>query len=152
MVPPYNASMPRRITRAAVRVLDGAAKLLLKPLDEPGTARTGRRGEEEAYFWLRKHGYTIVARNWRSPRRKGEADLIAWADGFLCIVEVKTRSTREVKPAEAAVDETKKDEMRGVAREYARRLPALPQFRYDVLSVYLDVDPPEITLFRSAFA
>ncbi len=144
--------MPGRLTRAAVRLLDGAASLLLKPADEPETARTGRRGEEAAYFWLRKQGYTIVARNWRSPRRKGEADLIAWEGGFLCIVEVKTRGTREVKPAEAAIDETKKEEMRGIAREYARRLRQTPQFRYDVVSVYTDVEPAEITLFRNAFA
>ena len=134
-----------------VRALDRAAQALLRQPEEAGHMRTGRRGEEEAYFWLRKRGYTIVARNWRSPRRKGEADLIAWEGGFLCIVEVKTRSTREVKPAEAAVDEAKQEELRGMAREYARRLPERPQVRFDVVSVYLDVEPPEITLFRNAF-
>jgi len=35
-------------------------------------------GEEEAYFYLRKLGYVMVARNYRSARRQGEIDLIGW--------------------------------------------------------------------------
>jgi len=144
--------MPRRLTQLAVRALDRAAKAVLRPPDEPAHLRTGRKGEEEAYFWLRKRGYTVVARNWRSPRRKGEADLIAWQDGVLCVIEVKTRSTRDVKPAEAAVDEEKKEELRGMAREYLRHVAGNPKARFDVVSVYVDVEPPEITLFKNAFA
>lgn len=79
--------------------------------------RIGRRGEEEAYFRLRKLGYMMVARNYRSPRRRGEIDLIGWDGDVLCFVEVKTRTTRDVKPAEAAVDHDKQYELRGVARE-----------------------------------
>lgn len=144
--------MPLRLTRLALRVMDRAAEVLLRPPAEAPHRRTGREGEEAAYFWLRERGYTVVARNWRSPRRKGEADLIAWHAGFLCIVEVKTRSTREVATAEAAVDEAKKDELRGMAREYARRMAEPPPIRFDVVSVYVDVDPPEITLYPGAFA
>jgi hypothetical protein len=34
-------------------------------------SRTGQRGEEDAYFYLRKLGYVMVARNFRSPNRRG---------------------------------------------------------------------------------
>jgi putative endonuclease len=90
--------------------------------DIPGHLRTGRRGEDDAYFYLRKSGFVISARNWRSPRHNGEVDLIAWDGPILCFVEVKTRTSRDVKPAEAAVDGHKQRELRIMAREYLRRL------------------------------
>jgi putative endonuclease len=114
---------------------------------------TGRRGEEEAYFYLRRNGYVLVARNYRSPRRRGELDLVGWDGETLCFVEVKTRTTRDVKPAEAAVDAEKQQELVAVAREFMRRVPA-SSFRFDVLSIYLekDVPAPQITLFKNAFS
>lgn len=41
--------------------------------------RTGRSGEEDAYFYLRRQGYVMVARNFRTGRHRGEIDLIGWA-------------------------------------------------------------------------
>ncbi|HWX93999.1 MAG TPA: hypothetical protein VNY29_15330 [Terriglobales bacterium] len=35
--------------------------------DPPAHQRTGRGGEEDSYFYLRKLGYVMVARNYRSP-------------------------------------------------------------------------------------
>jgi hypothetical protein len=40
----------------------------------PKHQRTGSHGEEDAYFHLRKLGVVIVARNFRSPRFRGEID------------------------------------------------------------------------------
>jgi putative endonuclease len=95
-------------------------------------------GEEEAYFYRRKLGYVIVARNYRSARRRGEIDLIGWERDVLCFIEVKTRTTRDVKPAEAAVNHDKQAELRGVAREYLRHLRVAPTWRFDVVGVYCD--------------
>ncbi len=134
--------------------------MLLRTLDRllpreegPPHLRTGRRGEEEAYFYLRRHGYVMVARNFRSPRRHGEVDLIGWDGDVLCFVEVKTRTTRDVMPAEAAVDREKQEELAAMAREYLRRLPAQPAFRFDIVSVYCENRglPPEVTLYKNAF-
>jgi putative endonuclease len=47
----------------------------------PAHQRTGRRGEEDAYFYLRRRGYTIIARNYRSPHHRGELDLVGWERG-----------------------------------------------------------------------
>ena len=79
--------------------------------------------EEDAYFHLRGLGYFVVARNYRSPRRPGEIDLIAWDADVLCFIEVKTRTSHDVKPAEAAVDRAKQHEIAGVAHQYLRRMP-----------------------------
>ena len=145
--------MPGKLTRLAVRVLDGAAKFTLRPPAGAPHLETGRRGEEEAYFHLRRLGYVLVARNYRSPRRHGELDLIGWDGDVLCFIEVKTRTTRAVMPAEAAVDAEKQRDLALVAREYLRRVAGSLPWRFDVVSVYLDEagGAPDITLFKNAF-
>jgi len=145
--------MPGKLTRLAVRLLDGAAKLALRPPAGAPHLATGRRGEEEAYFHLRRLGYVMVARNYRSPRHHGEVDLIGWDGDVLCFVEVKTRTTRAVMPAEAAVDAEKQRDLEHVAREYLRRVAGSPAVRFDVVSVYLEeaAGAPEVTLFKNAF-
>ena len=142
------------MTHLTVRALDRLARMLLRPPTGPAHQITGQRGEEDAYFHLRRNGYVMVARNFRSPRRRGEIDLIGWEGDILCFIEVKTRTTREVKPAESAVDEAKQREIGAVADEYIRRVAGSPTWRFDVVSVYYDRpdSPPEITLFKNAFA
>jgi putative endonuclease len=145
--------MSGRLTQFALRRLDAAIRLTGREPDGPAHLETGRRGEEEAYFHLRAQGYVMVARNWRSPRRHGEIDLIGWDGDVLCFVEVKTRTTREVKPAESAVDREKQRQIVGVAREYLRRLGGSPQHRFDILSIYMEGGgrSPDMILFKNAF-
>lgn len=131
-----------RFTRAILRSLDRFFPTKSKG-DTPAHHLTGRRGEEDAYFYLRRRGYVIVARNYRTARLHGEIDLIGWDKDVLCFIEVKTRTTRDVKPAEAAVDREKRRAIRRVARDYLRSLPErqfpqTPQWRFDVVSVYYD--------------
>lgn len=140
-----------RMTHATVRMLDWIAQHTLKPSRIPAHLETGRHGEEDAYFFLRQHGYVLVARNYRSPRRRGEIDLIGWDQDVLCFIEVKTRTSHDVKPAEAAVDRDKRHNLLAVAREYLRHLPASCQWRLEVISVYYDQQSsqPQIELFRN---
>jgi putative endonuclease len=140
-------------TQTILRFLDWLADHTLPAEKIAAHRRTGRRGEEAAYFHLRKLGYTMVARNFRSPRCRGEIDLIGWEDDVLCFIEVKTRTTRDVKPGEAAVDQHKRRLVAAVAREYLRRFPPSCQWRFDVVSVYYDQSQagcPQIELFRNA--
>lgn len=139
-----------RLTHAVLRILDGIPPKSSEAT--PAHLRTGRRGEEDAYFYLRRRGYVMVARNFRSPRHHGEIDLIGWEKDVLCFIEVKTRTTRDVKPAEAAVDRKKRHDLRKVIREYVRTLPELPQWRFDVLTVQYEDDPrhPSFELFQNA--
>ena len=80
-----------RLTQATIRARDWRAARTLSPEDMPPHQRTGRRG----------------ARNYRSPHNRGELDLVGWDRDVLCFIEVKTRTTHDVKPAEAAVDRHK---------------------------------------------
>jgi putative endonuclease len=142
------------ITQAAIRSLDWIAGKILTPEQVPQHQRTGRRGEEDAYFYLRKKGYVIVARNFRSPHHRGEIDLIGWDKDVLCFIEVKTRTTRDVKPAEAAVDWEKTGQIILVSRDYLRHLPLACQWRLDVLSVYYSdaTTQPQFELFQNTQA
>ncbi len=144
--------MAGRPTRTLLRFLDWLAERALPAEKIAAHHRTGRRGEEETYFHLRKLGYTIVARNFRSPRCRGEIDLVGWEGDVLCFVEVKTRTTRDVKPGEAAVDRHKRSNLAAVVREYLRRFPPSCQWRFDVVSVYYDqskASQPQIEVFRN---
>jgi len=142
-----------RVTQAAVRALDWVAERTLGPEGVPAHQKTGRRGEEDAYFYLRRLGYVMVARNFRSSRRRGEIDLIGWDHGVLCFIEVKTRTTRDVKPAEAAVDRDKQRGLTAVAEEYLGHMAPSCRWRFDVVTVYYEPQSsrPLIELFRNAF-
>lgn len=135
-----------------VRLLDFLGDQFGTGEASPEHLRIGVRGEDEAYFQLRRMGYVIVARNFRSPRCHGEIDLIGWEGKILCFIEVKTRTTHDVKTAEAAVDRHKRREVAEVAREYLKRLPVPFQWRFDIVSVYYDgrTSRPQIELFRNA--
>ena len=146
--------MPGTFTRTVIQTLDAAARMLRR--NGKGRAEhleTGARGEDEVYFYLRQLGYTMVARNWRSPRRRGEIDMIGWEGSVLVFVEVKTRTARDLVPAEAQVDAEKQTEVRRVAREYLLRLEETPEIRFDIVSVYLlPGKKPEIEHFKAAFS
>ena len=148
------------LLRSTIRALDRiTAHLGRTPKFAPHLA-FGVRGEDEAYFYLRKLGFTIIARDYRSPRRPGDIDLIGIENETLCFLEVKTRASRKFLPAEAAVDEDKRATLSSLAREYLRQYAHAqgkqPPHRFDVISVYIESnddlgDSADITLFRNAF-
>ncbi len=150
--------LPGRLTQTLLRSLDHViSKTPTKDGQAPAHQITGRRGEEDSYFYLRRRGYVMVARNFRTARHHGEIDLIGWDKDVLCFIEVKTRTTRDVKPAEAAVDREKRRAIRAVIRNYLRLLPERafpdpPQWRFDVVTVYYEGRPglPTFELFQNA--
>jgi putative endonuclease len=129
----------------------------LHPATQSPTAITGERGEEAAYFFLRRNGFIVVARRWRTGRLRGDLDLIAWEGDVLCFVEVKTRSRRDSISADFAVDRDKERILRGMATAYIGHLPvgldrSKLKTRFDIVSVYLDELPQGIEVIRNAFA
>ncbi len=140
-----------RFTRLSLRAFDTIARFLPAKDSRPQHLHTGARGEEEAYFHLRKQGYVMIARNYRSPRCRSELDLVGWDGETLCFIEVKTRQTRDFMPAEAAVDAEKQRDLSRVAQEFLRKVEGKPPVRFDVVSVYLAGGKAEIELFQDAF-
>src|ERR1700678_2714402 len=84
--------------------------------------RTGVRGETYAYWYLRRHGYVLVARNYTSPGIKGELDMVGYDGPVLAFVEVKTRavSEREQPTPEEAVNADKRRFIARMARQFLR--------------------------------
>ena len=142
------------LTRLVTRSLDAVSHHFGRK--EPEHLRTARRGEMEAYFYLRDHGYRIVAKNFRTPHNRGEIDLIGWDRGILCFVEVKTQAQPGLAPPEMAVDTAKKLHILSVAKRYLRRMPGKrsPACRFDIVSVILgDADRKlAIRLYKGAFS
>jgi putative endonuclease len=112
---------------------------------------SGRIGEDMAHRFLRAHGCTVVARNYRTLSGSGEIDLVDWDGRKLAFIEVKTRGSREFGPPESAVDAEKRERVQQAARDYARRAE-IPwrDTRFDIVSIVLD-QPPRIEWLRDAF-
>ena len=89
--------------------------------EEPEHLRRGRMGEDAAYRHLRKLGYTVVARNYRSRDGRSEVDLIGWDRGQLAFIEVKTRASRDFGAPDSAIDSPKRLNIIRGAADYLRR-------------------------------
>ena len=113
---------------------------------------SGRIGEDMAHRFLRKRGCTVVARNYRPPGGGGEIDLVAWHEGSLVFIEVKTRAVADFGAPDRAVDAEKQRRVERAARDYARRAGARwEQTRFDIVSILLE-KPPRIEWQRGAWS
>ena len=105
-----------------------------------GATVTGARGEKTAAdFLAHRHGFKILASNWRNPRdQRNEIDLVARDGDVLVFVEVKTRTERALVPGYHAIDDRKKRALRRAVHAYLTALPEPPlTFRFDVVEVQL---------------
>ena len=108
----------------------------------------GRIGEDLAHRYLRRHGCTIVARNYRPPYGGVEIDLVAWHGKTLVFVEVKTRAGEDFGTPDRAVDREKRTYVERAARDYARRAGVnWEKTRFDIVGVILE-KPPRIWIRR----
>ena len=109
------------------------------------TVTIGRLGENAAVDFLRKHGYTVIERNYRAGRN--EIDIIATDKDYIAFVEVKARTYRAEgdmpygSPAEA-VTYGKQRRTLAAASEYIRlHRTGDKQPRFDVIEVFLSPSP-----------
>lgn len=118
--------------------------------------QTGVRGETYAYWYLRRHGYVMVARNFTVAGIKGEIDLVGYDGPVLAFVEVKTRSSgsEEFGKPEDAVTPEKRRNLARMARHFlAERRIREAACRFDVLAI--ESRPgwrPVVRLHKGAFA
>jgi putative endonuclease len=118
--------------------------------------RTGIRGETYAYWYLRRHGYTIVARNFTVPGIHGEIDLIGYDGAVLAFVEVKTRQGEDGARGlpEDAVTRDKRRNISRMARQFlAQRRLREAACRFDVVAIESRPGQrPTVRLHKGAFA
>jgi putative endonuclease len=116
--------------------------------------QAGALGEQTAADFLRtRHGYTIVTRNWRSPRDlRDEIDLVCRDGDVLVFVEVKARAAGALVSGYLAVDERKKRALRRAVQAYLGQLTPAPRtFRLDIVEVTLSGRlPPQVMHYENA--
>lgn len=94
----------------------------------------GRKGEDLACKYLKKHGYQIIERNFVSPF--GEADIIALKDDTYCFVEVKTRESDSFGLPSEAVNKAKQHRYHKIAEYFCMVMREEVPIRFDVASIY----------------
>ena len=107
---------------------------------KPTAKRIGDFGEQRAVSYLRRRGYTIVERNYRSGHH--EIDIIARRFGVICFVEVKARTYSPdnvdiAPPPGNAVKHDKQQFTRQAARQYLFEHPTKRSPRMDVIEIWL---------------
>ncbi len=100
----------------------------------------GKLGEERAQAYLREKGFHIRHINWHNFTPSGaigklELDIVAEKDGWLVIVEVKTRSTETFEHPEEAITIKKIRNIINAAHEYIFQFDWNGETRFDVISV-----------------
>ena len=94
----------------------------------------GVKGEDLAATFLKRKGYRIAERNYKTP--VGEIDIIAEDRGTLVFIEVKTRTDDSFGLPFEAVNSKKREKLRKVALFYLKnRCRKDVPSRFDVLSI-----------------
>ena len=113
-------------------------------------SQVGKNGEDIAVDFLKKQGYRILFRNWRTLRW-GEVDIIAIDKSDLVFVEVKTRTTLYSGEPLEAVNFYKLRTLKRAALFFKQQYPKTPAaLRIDVVSVLLVNNSP-VEHFRSVY-
>lgn len=100
--------------------------------------RVGIRGETYAYWYLRRHGYVFIARNYEPAREKGELDLVGFDGDTLAFVEVRTRALVKGRPAlpELSISKEKHEVLVRTAHAFLReRHVKHCPVRFDVVAI-----------------
>jgi len=98
----------------------------------------GRWGEGHAADYLQQQGYTVIARNVRTPY--GEIDLIVQqvseGETIAVFVEVKTRTSKTFGYPEEAITPRKQLNLVSAAQHYLQEHPDLDKnWRIDVIAI-----------------
>lgn len=126
------------------RIREGPVRIWRSRLRRPwgfqfsgSRAEVGRWGEWVALKYLRREGWDILARNWRSPL--GEVDLIAYDGPMLVFVEVRTRLHPGPYRPEESLDAEKEVRLERLAGDFKRRHELTDETaRLDLIAIETD--------------
>lgn len=110
----------------------------------------GKQGEDLACDELRRRGYAILDRRYRT--RFGEIDIIAREAGDIVFVEVKARAGDEFGGAAAAVTAVKQRRIARMATDFLARRALVDQpCRFDVVTVDFVDGRARLQVYTHAF-
>jgi putative endonuclease len=111
----------------------------------------GELGERIAERWLRRRGWRIVQRRFRSGHR--DIDLVAERDGTVAFVEVKARKGAEFGGPVQAVNYRKRKQLERSAMVWIdRHGQEAESYRFDVVGVLLNGAEVRICHVENAFS
>ena len=115
-------------------------------------AEIGSYGERVAAAYLRRHGYRVLTRNYRTTR--GEIDLVCRCGNVLVFVEVRTRASDDYGRPGETIDAAKQEALRYAAGRYLQLLNSQGILhRFDAVEVMLKTGGiPVCTLLVDLFA
>ena len=109
----------------------------------------GIQGEDIAVDYLRRKGYVILDRNWRSGHK--EIDIVARDGDVVVFVEVKARASNFYGRPEDAVTRQKMHRLVLAADAYIRYYAIDADIRFDVVSITGSMGKPYIKHYEGAF-
>jgi len=116
--------------------------------------RVGTDNEKIAASHLVSCGYSIIEVNYRYGKY-GEIDIIARENGYLCFVEVKSRSSYLFGSPAEAVNRKKQDTIKKIAYIYIKQHKLHNEsIRFDIVELIFDkkdLSPKEINIIKNAF-
>ena len=121
----------------------------LTPEERHQAQELGKQGEDMAVQYLKDNGYAILERNYRKGHL--EIDIIAYYEGLLVIVEVKTRSSDTFMRPEEAVNHKKRMDLMHLANYYIKSHRMTEEVRFDVISIVSNAQGTNIEHIKDAF-
>lgn len=113
----------------------------------------GKNGEKAAESYLKKQGYRILKKNYRTP--VGEIDIIAEHKSVLVFIEVKSRTSAAFEHPFMAVTPRKQKKIAQTANYFlAKNTAGDREIRFDVVSVLPSNEKPgvlEVEVLQDAF-
>ena len=141
----------RELLRRLLRHVPGLGARAGAPLSAKSAA--GRRGENAAAAHLKRHGYRVLECNFTT--RRGEVDIVAFRDGVLAFVEVRSQTEPALIDPLATVTRRKQLRVIKAAQAYcaARGLPREDvALRFDVITVlFAEGRKPKVEHVENAF-
>jgi putative endonuclease len=112
----------------------------------------GSYGERVAAAFVRRHGYRVLTRNYKTER--GEIDLVCRQGNVLVFVEVRTRAGDAFGRPSETIDARKEEALRSAAQAYLRLLGRDDiTYRFDAVEVRMKAgEIPACVLLPNIFS
>lgn len=110
----------------------------------------GRAGEADAICLLKKNGYRVLAKNYKT--KLGEIDIVARDADTVCFVEVKTRNSDRFGYGQEALTKSKQRQISKAALVFLKEHNLLgKKARFDVVSIKCSGGDKKLSLIKNAF-
>lgn len=112
--------------------------------------KTGRTGEDTAILELKKKGYKLLEKNYRS--HFGEIDIIAEDGDIIAFIEIKTRRSDSYGEPGLSITKQKKERMYKTSLAYLiRNGMTSRRCRFDVVLIIRYRNKDDIQVVKDAF-